>query len=114
MRNYIQPGDVLEVAAPVGGYANGEVVKVGDVVGVSFGTYAEGDTAQVALTGVYEVPKKTGINFTAGAKLYLLESEDVVTNVASQGDPVVNNPFVGYAWKAAINADTATLVRLAP
>jgi len=111
--NYIAEGDSIEVTTPSGGYTTGQIVKLNDLVGVSYATYAEDETAVIMLEGIFTLPKKTGVNFTAGAKLYYLLADEVVTNVASQGDPVVNNAFVGFATETAINGDTETNVLLA-
>lgn len=107
MQNYIQEGNVIEVTTPAGGYTSGEVVKVGDLVGVSHGTYVEGDTATVALKGVYSVPKSTGA-VTQGAPLYFDEAEGVVKTDNEAGA----NALAGWAWEAALSADATVKIKL--
>lgn len=57
MKTFIQNGDVLTVPAPTGGVTSGDGVLIGSLFGVAAFTTAEGESAELATTGVYELPK---------------------------------------------------------
>lgn len=105
MKNYIQEGDVIEVVTPAGGYTSGQLVTVGELVGVATTTTLENETAAISICGVYEVDKATGA-ITQGAKCYHDVSTGKITTTAS------SNKLAGYAWLAAANGDTTVKVRL--
>lgn len=107
-QNYIQPGDRLQVTAPVGGYTSGQIVAAGEFVGVSLGTYADGDTAVIAICGVYEVAKEAPQAQAQGVKLYFDSANARLTTSDGSGA----NKFAGWAWETAASADTTVQVRL--
>lgn len=107
MTNSVCTGNVLEVVTPVGGYVSGQAVAVGALVGVSLGTYAEGETAIINLKGVYTLAKKAADAIAQGAKVYL-DAEDGITD-----DATAPNVFAGYAYEAAIGAASVVDVLLA-
>ena len=55
MKNFIQPGNTLTVAAPAA-VASGAVVLVGKILGVAAAAAGSGEPVEVAIEGVYEVP----------------------------------------------------------
>lgn len=67
MKNYVKPGQELDIVAPVGGYVSGRPYQVGTLVGVSAGTYAQGDKGVLTLCGVYKMPNPDGTAFAQGA-----------------------------------------------
>lgn len=109
MKNFVQPGNVIEVVT-AGAVASGAAVVVGSLVGVAQ-TAAEGasETITVSISGVFELPKTTGLSITQGGKVYLVTGTGAVTNTDNAGA----NPFVGYGWLAADNAATTAQVLLA-
>lgn len=104
MRNKIQTGNVIDVVA-VADVKSGDLVKVGDLVGVAVTDAATGETFALELKGVYEVPKATGA-ITAGAKLYLVAADSNVSTTAA------SNTFAGHAIAPAANGDATVLMRL--
>jgi predicted RecA/RadA family phage recombinase len=56
MRNFIQNGQYLDVT-PSSAYAGGELVLLGDVVGVAVTDIAANDTGVICCSGVFEFPK---------------------------------------------------------
>jgi predicted RecA/RadA family phage recombinase len=56
MKNFVQPGDVITLIAPAN-VKSGEVVSVGAFVGIAAYDAAKDSEIEVALTGVYELPK---------------------------------------------------------
>ncbi len=106
MDNYIQPGDVVTLTAPVGGVTTGVPVQIGQLVGFPVATVAAGSSFECALKGVFDAPKATGQTWTEGAILYFDESEAEFTTVAA------GNTQAGAAVAAAESADTTGSVRL--
>lgn len=64
MKNFIQPGEVVTVTSP-GIVASGGGVLIGAMFGVATHAAGTGDPLELALTGVYELPKAAGA-ITAG------------------------------------------------
>lgn len=104
MKNYIQPGQVIEFAAPSGGVTSGDVVQIGQIVGVATTTAAQTVRFNLAVTGVYTVPKATGEAWTEGALVYFDGTE--MTTTAS------GSLLAGVAVAAAGSSDTTGVVRL--
>lgn len=105
MRNHIADGRVLAVLATAA-ILGGSLVKVGDLVGVAATDIAAGESGSVAITSVYEVPKKAGIVAPQGAKLYLEAASGAITTTEA------GNTFAGHAYAAAAGADTVVQLRL--
>lgn len=55
-KNFVQPGMVMQItaSAPI---ASGEVVKVGNTLGVALVNLAAGESGSVQVCGVFTVPK---------------------------------------------------------
>lgn len=104
MKNYIQKGDTLEFTA-ASDVKSGEMVLVGNIVGVAVNDVANGATGVVNVTGVYEVPKEADA-ISKGASLYFKASTKSLTTTA-QG-----NTFAGWAWSDQLAGDGTVLVHL--
>lgn len=104
MRNKIQNGMTIDVIAAVA-TLSGDLVKLGDLVGVAACDAAIGAKVAVELVGVFEVPKGTGV-ITAGTKLYMVAADKTVTATATA------NTFAGHAIADAANGDATVLMRL--
>ena len=61
---YVQRGDAID-HTPAADVAAGDVVVIGKIVGVAKLDIKAGELGALALTGVYEVAKGTGIAFCA-------------------------------------------------
>ena len=97
-QNYVQHGEVLPVVAPSGGYSSEQVIKAGSVVGIALKDAAEGETCEVALTGIWTVAKATGTAWSTGDKLYWDATNSVFTKTAT------SNTAAGYAAADALSA----------
>lgn len=106
MKNFLEKGETTTVATPSGGYVSGQSIVVGDTVGVSSGTYAEGETAVVNLCGVYVLPKASSGAIAQGVKVYVASSGANVTTTNTQ-------KFAGYAHYGAADGETTIAVLLA-
>lgn len=105
MQNFIQEGEVINVVAPSGGYASGDPVVVGGMVGIAVKDAAEGETVAVNLCGVYEVTKATGA-VSQGDRIYYDEAEGEFTTVSA------GMVFAGFAWADQSGGDATVLVKL--
>lgn len=105
MQNYVQPGNIIPVTAPVGGVSSGDPVLSGSLFGIATGTAEAGDTVEIALTGVYDLPKHSGDVVTVGALLYWDGTE---VSITSSTDSVL----IGAATAAAGGSAATVRVRL--
>ena len=112
MKNFVQSGRVLSVAAAAAAVASGQVVVVGSLIGVAAGPAAIGQPFEANLEGVYEVPKAAGSAWTQGQTLMWDASAGVFAPVATAASGDVNGAGTS-AWAAAASADTKGLVRFA-
>ncbi len=69
MKNYLQEGDVITLAAPAD-VASGDVVAVGSLVGIAVTDAASGENVAIACSGVFSVPVASADDVTVGAPLY--------------------------------------------
>lgn len=104
--NHIQKGDVLDWNNDSGAdVVSGQLVAVGDKVGIALGDIADGEVGRVAVAEVWEVPKKA-VAVTVGQSLYLDVSEKKVT-----GTPT-DNVAAGYAFAPAATDDGTVLLKI--
>ena len=106
MKNYICPGNVLEVTAPVGGITSGQLVKQGQLIGVASCSAVETEKVAIQITGVYEVAKEAPLAITQGDALYFVAANGNLNKTAS------GNTLAGYAYEDAASADTTVRVIL--
>lgn len=107
MKNFIQPGEIMEFANSGAAIASGDMVVVGDRVGVAVvDIAATTGSGSVSMEGVYSLPKTTGQAWVQGDKLFLDTSTDKLTNVATANTPA------GYAFEAAGTSATTGLCKL--
>lgn len=105
MRNFIQPGDVITVAAPVGGAVSGAGVLINALFGIAMRDAVEGEDVPLQISGVVDLPKATGALAT-GAKVYWDATNHNVTATAT------GNTLIGVAVAAAASGDVLTRLRL--
>jgi predicted RecA/RadA family phage recombinase len=65
---YVQKGDVITITAGAT-LTSGQVVRVGNLLGVATAGIANGAVGEVALTGVHTVPKVSGAVIAIGETL---------------------------------------------
>lgn len=104
MKNYIQPGDTLEVTAPYDVESGGGVL-VGTLFGIAADTAVSGDPVQIKRTGVFSHAKTSAQAWTVGAAVYWDNTNKVFTTAAS------GNTLVAKAAAVATNpSDEGTVV----
>lgn len=106
MKNFSQPGEVIDVAAPSGGVVSGRVVIIGSLIGVAAVTAAQGVMVAINTQGVYELPKLSAQAWTVGAKVYWDATNNWCTTVSS------GNTLIGIATAVAANPSATGFVKL--
>lgn len=104
MKNYIQAGNVLTFTAAADVTA-GQGILQGALFGVAATDAETGDDFEAAVTGVFELPKASGV-LTKGQKAYWSTANGNVTGTAS------GNTLIGAITEAAADASTMVRVRL--
>ena len=105
MKNFIQPGNVVTLPAPVGGALSGQAVQIGSLFGVAAYTALQGADLEVEVVGVFELPKAAGA-LAAGQKAYWDATNKVVTGTAT------GNVAIGAVVLAVASAALTVRVRL--
>ena len=107
MKNYVQPGSTITLAAPYA-VASGDGLLVGSIFGVAAGTAANGETVETALVGVYDLKKTASQAWSVGDKVYWDNAAKEVTKT------VGSNILIGVAVIAVAGGagDTIGRVRL--
>ena len=102
---FIQEGKYID-HTPVGALASGDVVVQGDLVGVTLRPIAAGELGSLAVDGVFDFTKNTGVAYTVGTILYWDDTNNVVTTTSA------GNKSIGKVVRAAGTTDTLARVRL--
>ena len=113
-KNYQQSGDVMPKVVAGAALASGQVVVTSSLVGISLGAYEIGEVAQVALEGVFVVPKATGA-IGHGVAVYYDADGDPIGGEAGTGaatSVAAGNRQIGYAFEAAESGDATVVVLL--
>ncbi len=106
MRNFVQDGDMLTVAAPYD-VASGAGCQVGTALfGIAAYTAASGANVEIKTEGVFDVTALSTDTAAVGAKLYWDNTNKRLTTTAS------GNLLVGYATAAKASGDTTARIRL--
>lgn len=105
MRNYVQKGNTLTLAAP---YAvlSGAGMLVGSIFGVAVNDAADGATVEADVVGVFDLKKTSAQAWTVGAKIYWDNTNKECTTTSS------GNTLIGVATAAAANPSATGRVRL--
>ncbi|MBB4092454.1 DUF2190 family protein [Ochrobactrum pecoris] len=104
MRNFIQPGKVITVVA-VAAVTSGSLVVVGKIFGIAATSAAIGEEFELALGGVYELPKVSAEAWTVGAEIYA-DASGIATTIATGATKI------GVAVAATANPSGVGNVRL--
>lgn len=110
MKNFTQHGMVITITAGAA-IAAGQVVRVGNLLGVAPAAIANGAVGELCLHGVHSVPKVAGAVIAQGETLTWDASAaafDDNAAIAASGD--VTGP-AAVAWETAGNGVTSMLVK---
>ena len=105
MKNYVQSGDVVTVAAPAA-VTSGAGVLVGSLFGVAQTDADNGADVAIVTRGVFELPKTSAQAWTVGAKIYWAAGAGECTTTAT------GNTLIGVAVAAAANPSATGTVRV--
>ena len=107
MKNYVQPGNTLNLTAPYA-VTSGDGLLVGSIFGIASVDAALGEPVETALTGVFDLTKVGSQAWTVGAKVYWDDTNKRTTSVAT------SNTLIGVATEAVTGGagDTIGRVRL--
>jgi predicted RecA/RadA family phage recombinase len=105
MKNYIQEGDTLTLAAPYN-LLGGQGALVGSIFGVASGDTVIGNNADLVTEGVFNLAKVSAQAVALGAKVYWDDAAKLVTTVAA------GNTLIGVCVVAAANPSATVAVRL--
>lgn len=104
MKNFVQPGSVITVAAPAD-VTSGTGVLVGSLFGIAAISALSGADVEIKVDGVYELPKTSALAISVGDLLYWDDTNKVVNKTNT-------NKLVGVAVSAAANPSATVKVRL--
>ncbi|MGN6422619.1 MAG: DUF2190 family protein [Asticcacaulis sp.] len=107
MKNFIQCGENLTIPAPAA-VLSGGVVIAGSIIGVANGDAESGADVDVAVEGVFDLPKVSALAIAVGDLLYWDATAKLVTKTAT------GNTKIGVATTAAANPSASVNVRLVP
>lgn len=109
MKNFIAPGDTIQIPSMPYATTGGDGVQVGKLFGVSCDNYSSGGTGQIKTSGIHALAKTTGAAEVGafGALLYWSSANKKIT-LATGG-----NVLIGILVQSTMaNADTSANVRL--
>ncbi len=105
MKNYIQNGENITLAAPYN-VSSGDGLLVGSVFGVASNDALSGADVETVVTGVFSLNKVSAQAWTQGALIYWDNAAKLCTTVPT------SNKLIGIAALAAANPTSTGLVRL--
>jgi len=109
MKNYVQEGRTITVAAPAN-VTSGQLVVVGSIVGVAAFDAESGADVEIVTQGVFDLPKVTTDVIAQGDKLYWDSAQAKLTKSPGTG----SKPLTGVAVIAAGNGATTVQCSLLP
>ena len=105
MKNYVQKGENLTIAAPYD-VASGGGAKSGLIFGVAASDALSGADVDLVTVGIFDLPKVSTDVFAVGAAVYWDNTAKLMTSTTS------GNTKIGVAVKAAANPSGTVAVRL--
>lgn len=86
--------------------ASGDVIVQGDLVGVVRFDIKANVLGALAVAGVFDFAKNTGVAYTVGQILYWDDTNNIVTSTAT------GNKLIGKVARAAATTDTSVRIRM--
>ena len=106
MKTFIQPGNIITVVTPVGGITASQGLLIGGLFGIATSDALHGDDVEIAVTGVFDMPKASAAVIAQGDQVAWDDSAKEIVL------PGVGFYPIGVATKAAGNGTTTVSVRL--
>jgi predicted RecA/RadA family phage recombinase len=107
MRNYIQPGDVVDLPAPTGGAVSGVAYLIGALLCIAMKDGAQTVVTPFLTRGVVDLPKAASVTPAVGAKAFWNSSAKTVTGTSAAG-----LYEIGTFTEAPASGDATVNVRL--
>lgn len=107
MKNFVQPGNRVTVPAPAP-VKGGDVVIIGQLAGIAFGDAVADEPVDLALSGVFDLPKVAADAITVGDAVYYDAAAKLVTGDDAGG----SNPRIGHAVAVADAGSATVRVRI--
>ena len=107
MKNFVQPGNIIDVLAPAD-VLSGEGVRIGSLFGIAITNALSGEKLSITVEGVVETAKLTSDVMTVGAKVNWNNSNAEVQLATSTLDGV------GTIVEDAGNGATVVKIKLTP
>lgn len=109
-KNFIQPGKVISFT-PQSAVVSGQVVVIGQTLGVALTDIAGGVAGEAQIEGVFEVPKVSAAVFGNGETLtWDVSAGAFDDNAATPATGDITGPSA-VAFKAGANTETTALVK---
>ena len=105
MKNFVQLGENITVTA-TDLATSGDIVKVGNMIGIAAGDAAIGDDLDIVTVGVFDLPKVAADDIAVGDPIYWRSADGLVTGTAT------GNTKLGVAVTSAPNPSGSVNVRL--
>lgn len=103
---YVQPGATIDHVA-ASAISSGDVVVIGNILGVALADIASGATGSVAIEGVYDLPKVTAAVIAAGEMvMYDVSTAKFDDNAATPATGDVTNAAI------AVEAGTSSMTKI--
>lgn len=96
MKNFVQSGDVITVAAPAN-VQSGDFVKIGSLFGFAQADAAIGEDVALATRGVFEAVVMNASAIATGAGVYVALDGALDAAADDGGDPAVAYEKIGVA-----------------
>lgn len=110
-KNYQQPGEVIDFTASGSAISAGQVVRIGNILGVALVDIADGATGSAQITGVFTVPKVSAAVIAAGESLTWDASEGAFADSAATPDTGDVTGAPAIAFEAAGSGVTTMAVK---
>ena len=110
MRNFVHPGDDLDLIAPAGGVVSGNAYVIGAFFVIASGTTAAGAMFTGRRTGVFLLPSETGVAWAQGDVLYWDATNMRLTKTAAGNTAV--GASEGVKASAAASGNVVLVPRL--
>ncbi|QGZ94877.1 DUF2190 family protein [Terricaulis silvestris] len=114
MRNYVQPGDNIDIASAPYAVDSGEGVLVGSLFGVANSDALISTAVVISCVGVFDIAKNAADVFTVGAPVYFdITSKTARSHTDTDSNSVGDSEaLIGVAIAAAGAGATTVRVRL--
>ena len=105
MKNYVQPGKTITLAAPYA-VAAGDGLLVGAIFGAATAAAGNGEAVEAVLVGVFDLKKTASQAWAVGDKIYWDNTAKEATKT------LTGNTLIGAALEAVGNGATETIGRV--